>query len=96
MPTGGYQILQDGDATQVATYISDSWKIDRWLLDASVRLAHISLSQETSNLSPSRLGTQFDLWDIGVELPTARTRTATQTTRCQRSQGAPTTSLMTT
>ena len=66
---GGYQILQDGNATQVATYISDSWKIDRWLLDASVRLAHISLSQETSNLTPVQMGTQFDLWDIGVELP---------------------------
>ena len=66
---GGYQILQDGNATQVATYLSDSWKIDRWLLDASVRLAHISLSQETSNLKPVRMGTQFDLWDNAVELP---------------------------
>jgi TonB dependent receptor/TonB-dependent Receptor Plug Domain len=66
---GGYQILQDGNASQVATYISDSWKIDRWLLDASVRLAHISLSQETSNLSPVQMGTQFDLWDNAVELP---------------------------
>jgi outer membrane receptor protein involved in Fe transport len=66
---GGYQILQDGNATQVAAYISDSWKIDRWLLDASVRLAHISLSQETSNLSPVQMGTAFDLWDNAVELP---------------------------
>src|SRR6202011_734051 len=41
---GGYQILQNGRALQVAGYISDSWKIDRLLLDASVRLAHISLS----------------------------------------------------
>ena len=66
---GGYQILQNGRATQVATYLSDSWKIDRWLLDASVRLAHISLSQETTNLSPVQMGTQFDLWDNAVELP---------------------------
>jgi hypothetical protein len=66
---GGYQILQDGNATQVAAYLSDSWKIDRWLLDASVRLAHINLSQETSNLSPVQMGTQYDLWDNAVELP---------------------------
>jgi outer membrane receptor protein involved in Fe transport len=71
---GGYQILQDGNATQVAAYISDSWKIDRWLLDASVRLAHISLSQETSNLSPVNLaggpvGGGTNLWDNNVELP---------------------------
>ena len=66
---GGYQILQDGTATQVAGYISDSWKLDRWLFDASVRLAHISLTQETSNLSPVQMGTQYDLWDNAVELP---------------------------
>jgi outer membrane receptor protein involved in Fe transport len=71
---GGYQILQDGNATQVAGYISDSWKIDRWLLDASVRLAHISLSQETTNLSPVNMnggppGTGTNLWDNAVELP---------------------------
>ena len=71
---GGYQILQDGTATQVAGYLSDSWKIDRWLLDASVRLAHISLSQETSNLSPVNMGggapgTGTNLWDNNVELP---------------------------
>jgi outer membrane receptor protein involved in Fe transport len=66
---GGYQPLQDGTATQVAGYISDSWKIDRWLLDASVRLAHISLSQETSNFTSVQMGTQFDLWDNAVLLP---------------------------
>jgi outer membrane receptor protein involved in Fe transport len=66
---GGYQILQDGNATQEAVYLSDSWKIDRWLFDLSARLAHISLSQETSNLSPVQMGTAYDLWDNAVELP---------------------------
>ncbi len=66
---GGYQILQDGTATNVAGYLSDSWKIDRWLFDLSARLEHISLSQETSNLSPVQMGTQYDLWDNAVELP---------------------------
>lgn len=66
---GGYQILQNGRATNIAPYISDSWKIDRWLFDAGVRVEHISLSQQTSNLSPVQMGTQYDLWDNAVELP---------------------------
>jgi hypothetical protein len=67
---GGYQILQDGNATQVAVYLSDSWKIDRWLFDLSARLAHITLTQETSNLSPIAMGNPtFDLWDNAVEMP---------------------------
>ena len=66
---GGYYILQNGRATNIAGYLSDSWKIDRWLLDASVRLEHINLSQETSNTSNVQMGTPFDLWDIAVNLP---------------------------
>src|SRR5207302_557413 len=46
---GGYNILQNGRATNVAAYLSDSWKIDRWLFDAGARLEHINLTQETSN-----------------------------------------------
>jgi outer membrane receptor protein involved in Fe transport len=66
---GGYQILEQGKATNIAAYLSDSWKIDRWLLDASVRVEHIDLDQQTTNLSPKQLGSQFDLWDNAVELP---------------------------
>jgi outer membrane receptor protein involved in Fe transport len=66
---GGYQILEQGKATNIAAYLSDSWKLDRWLLDASVRLEHIDLDQQTTNLSPRQLGSQFDLWDNAVELP---------------------------
>ena len=66
---GGYQILQDGKATNVAPYISDSWKIDRWLFDAGVRVEHINLSQETSNLHNVQMGTIYDLWDNAVSLP---------------------------
>ena len=66
---GGYQILQNGRATNIAGYLSDSWKIDRWLFDAGARLEHINLTQETSNLSPVQMGTAFDLWDNAVELP---------------------------
>ena len=66
---GGYQILQNGRATNIAPYLSDSWKIDRWLFDAGVRVEHISLSQQTSNLAPVQMGTAYDLWDNAVELP---------------------------
>ena len=66
---GGYQILEQGNATNIAVYLSDSWKINSWLFDASVRLEHIDLQQQTTNLSPKQLGSQYDLWDNAVELP---------------------------
>jgi len=66
---GGYQILEQGKATNVAAYLSDSWKIESWLLDASLRVEHIDLNQQTTNLSPKQLGSVYDLWDNAVELP---------------------------
>jgi hypothetical protein len=66
---GGYQILEQGNATNVALYLSDSWKLGSWLLDASLRVEHIDLTQQTTNLSPKQLGSQYDLWDNAVELP---------------------------
>ena len=66
---GGYYILEKGSATNIAGYLSDSWKIDKWLLQAGVRLEHINLSQQTTNSSPVQMGTQYDLWDNAVELP---------------------------
>lgn len=66
---GGYQILEQGKATNIAVYLSDSWKINSWLFDASVRLEHIDLDQQTTNLSPKQMGSVFDLWDNAVELP---------------------------
>jgi hypothetical protein len=66
---GGYNILEQGQATNVALYLSDSWKISNWLLDANVRVEHIDLSQQTTNLANKQLGSQFDLWDNSVALP---------------------------
>jgi hypothetical protein len=66
---GGYQILEQGKATNIAAYLSDSWKINSWLLDAAVRVEHIDLNQQTTNLSPVQMGSNFDLWDNAVELP---------------------------
>jgi len=66
---GGYYILQNGRATNVAPYISDSWKLDRWLFDAGARVEHINLDQETTNTSNVMMGTKYDLWDDSVTLP---------------------------
>jgi outer membrane receptor protein involved in Fe transport len=66
---GGYYILQNGRATNIAPYISDSWKINRWLFDAGLRVEHINLDQETTNTSNVQLGTKYDLWDNSVTLP---------------------------
>ena len=66
---GGYQILQQGTATNAAFYLSDSWKINQWILDAAARVEHLSLSQQTTNLSPIQMGSQYDLWDNAVEMP---------------------------
>jgi len=66
---GGYYILEQGKATNLAIYLSDSWKINNWLLDASVRLEHIDLKQQTTNLAPKQLGSNFDLYNNAVELP---------------------------
>ncbi len=94
---GGYYILQNGDATNVAAYLSDSWKIDRWLLDLSGRLEHINLSQETTNTSPVNLGEGHrERGPISGTTrsicPTVRSRRAVKTTPCRRSPAAPTTS----
>jgi outer membrane receptor protein involved in Fe transport len=66
---GGYQILQQGTATNAAFYLSDSWKINQWILDGAARVEHLSLSQQTTNLSPIQMGSQYDLWDNAVEMP---------------------------
>jgi outer membrane receptor protein involved in Fe transport len=66
---GGYYILQNGRATNIAPYISDSWKVNRWLFDAGVRVEHINLDQETTNTSNVQMGTIYDLWDNAVALP---------------------------
>jgi hypothetical protein len=66
---GGYNILEQGQATNIALYLSDSWKINSWLFDANVRVEHIDLSQQTTNLANKQLGSAFDLWDNSVSLP---------------------------
>ncbi len=64
--TGNFYILQHGTATNLAGYVSDSWKINQWLLDASARVENIDAHQRTCNRSNRQLGSIYDLWDNQV------------------------------
>ncbi|MGC1521793.1 MAG: TonB-dependent receptor [Steroidobacteraceae bacterium] len=76
---GGYYIEEQGQATNIALYLSDSWKINNWLFDASARLEHMDMTQQTTNQSPVQLGSQYDLWDNAVDLPNGTYTRASKT-----------------
>jgi outer membrane receptor protein involved in Fe transport len=64
-----YNIVEDGYATNIAPYLSDSWKFfDRLLVDASARYEHIQVIQQTCNRTGQALGTGFDLYDINTPI----------------------------
>jgi outer membrane receptor protein involved in Fe transport len=48
---GGFNITEKGHAFNQAIYLSDSWRIDKWLLDASVRWENQDASNRVCNLS---------------------------------------------
>ncbi len=48
---GGFNITEKGHAFNQAIYLSDSWRIDKWLLDASVRWENQQASNRVCNLS---------------------------------------------
>ena len=52
---GGFNIIEDGSATHVAGYFSDSQRWGSWLFDASVRAEHVDLSNTVCNLSSVNL-----------------------------------------
>jgi outer membrane receptor protein involved in Fe transport len=61
---GGYNITEDGSATHVAGYFSDSWRIGPWLFDGSVRAEHVDMSNTVCNLSNANLdGNPLTLYD---------------------------------
>ena len=61
-----YNILAHGDALNIAGYLSDSWKIDAWLLDAGIRVENIDVHQRTCNRTNTQLGAATDLYDNAV------------------------------
>ena len=64
---GNYNIHEDGVATNKAFYLSDSWKVGRWLLDASARIENIHVTQRTCNRTGVNLdGNNNTLYDNNV------------------------------
>ncbi|MEJ0085650.1 MAG: TonB-dependent receptor [Pseudomonadota bacterium] len=48
---GSFNITERGHAFNRAIYLSDSWRIDKWLLDASVRFENEDATNRVCNLS---------------------------------------------
>jgi len=46
---GGYNIVENGDGKNKAFYLSDSWRIDRWLFDASARVENEHVTNDLCN-----------------------------------------------
>jgi hypothetical protein len=65
---GGYYILEQGEATNMAPICRTHGKSDSWLFDASARLEHMNMTQQTTNQSPVQMGSKYDLWDNAVDL----------------------------
>ena len=66
-----YNILQHGNGQNIAGYLSDSWRINRFLIDAGARLENIDIRWRgcgTNDASKThvQLGTAFDLWNNKV------------------------------
>jgi outer membrane receptor protein involved in Fe transport len=49
--SGNFDITENGTATNKALYLSDSWRLDKWLFDAGVRADIIDMSNKVCNLS---------------------------------------------
>ena len=51
LDNGGYNITEHGHAFNDAIYLSDSWRVNKWLLDASVRYENQEASNRVCNLT---------------------------------------------
>lgn len=69
---GGFHIAQNGSATNIALYLSDSWRIGKWLLDLSGRTeqqdATHNLCNRTSTGAGGLDGDPNTLYDRNVEM----------------------------
>ena len=64
---GGFNIAQHGTATNKAFYLSDSWRIGKWLFDASARLENQDATNNVCNLNNVDLdGNPLTLYNNGV------------------------------
>ncbi|HKD52956.1 MAG TPA: TonB-dependent receptor [Steroidobacteraceae bacterium] len=68
-----YNILQHGNGTNIAGYLSDSWRINRFLIDGGVRLENIDVrwrgcGTNTASTAHAPQGSAFDLWNNNVPI----------------------------
>jgi outer membrane receptor for Fe3+-dicitrate len=73
---GNTNELDHGNAFNIAPYLSDSWRLGSWLLDAGVRLEHIDAkvrscggsnsAANAANTDLVQMGSQYDLWNNDV------------------------------
>ncbi len=66
---GGYNITENGVATNKAFYLSDTWKLDKWIFDASARLENEDARNTVCNLSNVNIdGNPNTLYDNSVSM----------------------------
>jgi len=65
---GNYNILAHGNATNIAGFLSDSWRVNQWIFDASARVENIDVHQRTCNRTNTQMLTASDLWANAVPL----------------------------
>lgn len=51
---GNFDIIEDGTATNVAGYLSDSWRLGPWLFDASARVEHVDATNNVCHLGAAQ------------------------------------------
>ncbi|TAM33790.1 MAG: TonB-dependent receptor [Rhodanobacter sp.] len=66
---GGYNITENGTATNKAFYLSDSWKTGQWMFDASARVENENAHNDVCNLSNVNIdGNAYTLYDNSVSM----------------------------
>ncbi|HEU4624685.1 MAG TPA: TonB-dependent receptor [Steroidobacteraceae bacterium] len=64
----GFHIIERGHASNKAIYLSDSWRLDKWLLDASYRYEWLDATNRVCNLVKRNIdGNPLTLYDNAVD-----------------------------
>ncbi|HVY81410.1 MAG TPA: TonB-dependent receptor [Steroidobacteraceae bacterium] len=64
----GFHIIERGHANNKAVYLSDSWRLDKWLIDASYRYEWLDATNRVCNLTKRNIdGNPLTLYDNAVD-----------------------------
>jgi len=65
--SNNFDVTDHGTATNIAFYLSDSWRLNRWLFDAAVRVEKEALTEHACNATPIDLDhNPLNLYNKGV------------------------------